>query len=237
MPSQIGNRGLMQRLGEVLGIEDVKQAPADMKVDELIPVIAVDPGMAGAGQIQLTGQAAIGGTSAWNWQMVGSDGGFTTPAALNAAGVSWRDNGKKEAVILGLRIEVQFPGGIPIPAEVGSVMRLYEYRQAAGNPISVVNLSTFDGAHMVDHLRWQYFFSYPMWLRSDWVGSDPENPVLPPSIMAANPIYVPAGSRWGLEMQYWNSALSALRAFPAGTILNVASFLSTCPAGMRPAGM
>lgn len=236
MSSGIGNRRLMKALGRVLGIEDVIQAPPRMRVDELVPVVAVDPGMAGGGQVQLQAQVSLDGLSSWGWQAVGFPDSLTTPTFPPAA--LFPNNGDVETVVLGLNLEVQYSAPPAAPPAAGTVMRLQELRQAEGNSVSMIECSTFDVAQFTDGIRWQFFWSYPMWMSNTFFGSDPDiAPINNAPIMAASPIYIPAGSKWGLRMQLWDADMAALAAWPAGTVLNAKAFLSTGARGMRPPGM
>lgn len=236
MSSGIGSSGrrLLMSLGRVLGIEDVKQAPQRLKTDELVPVISLDPGQAGGAQVQLTGTLPLNGLSVFGWQAIGN------PDTLSTAGITggnpfFRLNQDVESVILGLRVQVQFPPP-PAVAPLGGWLRITELRQAEGNPVSMVRLSTFAEALYQDGIRWDFFFSYPMWKATSMIGNDPARP-LSETVMAASPIYVPAGSRWGLEVQYWTNDLTALLGFPAGAQANFEAFIVTSPRGMRPPGM
>ena len=235
MSSQIGKKGLMQSLGRVLGIIDPRVAPNRLKTDELVPVISIDPGMAGGGHVQLVGQVSLAGLTGWTWQIIGSPDIGSTPGLPPQAFLP--ANGDLEAVILGIRAEVRFTGVVP-PAvgERGRMLRIGEFRQAAGNLVSAVRASVFNSAHTIDNTQWQYIWSYPMWQAQQYAGNDPPGPY-PWGQMAASPIYVPAGSKYGLECQYWLSDLSNLAAFPAGTLLTVEAFISTAPKGMRPPGI
>lgn len=236
--SKLGNLSVMRALGKALGIIDVRQAPSDLDTSAIKVVAGLDTGMIAEEQHQLGGQALIGGLSAWNWQAIGSDAGISTPVALNSPFATWRNNADRAAVILGLRIEIGFAGYAPIPAEVGKRMVLKEYRQANNSPVSVQSLSSFRPVFQVDPDRGLYVWSYPMWGEGVYSGSDPIGLISNTPIMAASPIYVPAGSRWGLSMQYWEPpGTNALAAWPAGTVVNVDIFLVSCPMGMRPPGM
>lgn len=234
MASGIGNRALMRALGKVLGIEDVKQAPQFLKTDELVPTIALDPGAAGVQQVQLTGQVSLAGLSAWNWQMIGS------PDTLSTAGLPpqafYPNNGDVETVILGIQVQLGYTV-VGRDAAVGVIQDLHHFRQAATSMVSVSRSSSFPSWAIIDPYNRVYEWSFPMWQRDIWVGNDPPNLAVPSALMAASPIYVPAGSKFGLEGFSWLADKSNLTGYPAGTVLNVQAFLVTSPKGMRPQGL
>jgi len=234
--SRIGNRRIMRALGAVLGIEDVKQAPTELDTSTLKAVASLDPGMMGMGQVQLVAQASVAGLTGASWLAIGPATFSPAPAALNTSLSTIRANGEIECVILGLRIEVGFTE--PIVA-VNNLIEIREFRQAAGNTTSVLRCSSFRGGLQTDQYQDRYIWSYPMWqharMRTQGEAAtlvDGGNP-----IMAASPIYVPPGSVWGLEVQYWQDDMANLIAFPAGTTVDVHGFVVTCPKGMRPPGM
>ncbi len=235
MSSGFGLTGLrlMRALGGVLGVNDPKQAPAQLKTDELIPVVAVDPGAAGSTAVQLIGSVSLAGLSVLGWQLVGTPDALSTPGLPPQA--FFPINAELEVAILGLRIEIQFPPPpAPAPATSGYFMRVEELRQVGA--VSMVEQSTFDPGMVTDGIRWQYFWSYPMWFQPMLVGNDPPYPGVGP-LMAASPIYVPAGTKYGLRVQNWTNDYTALQAWPAGTTANLYAVLSTAPKGMKPLGL
>lgn len=236
MSSGIGSSGrrLLMSLGRVLGIEDVKQAPQRLKTDELVPVVSLDPGQAGAGQAQLIASLPLVGLSIVGWQAIGFPDTLSSPGIVGG-NPFYRNNQDEEIVILGYRVQVQFPAP-PAPPPGTSWLRLTELRQTATSAVSMVRLSTFAAGLYVDGIQWDYYFSYPMWKATSIIGDDPPRPMTE-SVMGASPIYVPAGSRWGLELQWWNNDFTALQAFPAGTTMNCELFLMSSPKGMRPPGI
>jgi hypothetical protein len=234
--SGIGNRSALRALGTVLQVEDVKQAPQELDTSTVKVVAGLDPGMMGGGQVQLVAQGSVAGLTGASWLAIGPPTFSPAPASLNSSLSTIRQNAQIECVILGLRIEVGFVE--PIAAgDLSSLIEIREFRQAAENTASVVRLSSFRGGLVVDPLQDRYIWSYPMWMHARMDGSDAEPFVNVPPVMAASPIYVPAGSVWGLEVQFWEKGMSALRAFPVGTTIDVQGFVVTCPKGMRPPGM
>ena len=236
MSSQIGRSGrrLLMALGNVLGIEDVKQGPARLKVDELVPTIALDPGMAGAQHFQLIGSINGNGTGGLiTWPIIGgipSDGTTGIPPQAK-----FLNNADVETVIHGIRFGVRL--GAPNPGNVGRSLQINEMRQAPTDSVSLVRLSQLDGFQIIDEARVQYLWTYPMWISRPWVGNDPPRPYQEAVTMASSPIYVPAGSKYWLELLYWDAAFSVLADFPVGSVIDMQAFYSTCPKGMRPPGI
>jgi hypothetical protein len=234
MGSGIGNRAIMRALGKVLGIEDVRQAPQFLRTDELIPTIALDPGAAGVAQVQLIGQVSVAGLAGWTWQLIGSPDTLSTPGLPPQA--FFANNADVETVILGMRVQLAFTAA-GRDAAVGTIHDMRHFRQAATSTVSVVRDSSFPSWAIIDPIRRGYDWSFPMWQRDIWLGSDPPNLAVPSAIMAASPIYVPAGSKFGLESFSYLADMSNFSAYPAGTVLNVEAFLVTSPKGMRPQGI
>jgi hypothetical protein len=222
---------LMSRLGAVLGVNDVKSAPARLKTDELVPVISVDPGWADYRQVQLIGQTAVAGTAVWTWMGIGAD--ISSSSAGVPANSVYPSNAGEEIAILGMSVEVAY-SGVGLPA--GNILRLREMRRAASSAASVITASRFHHFGVVRQDT-QYFWSYPMWGYGEWVGNDPESLSVPPVLMAASPIWVPAGSWYGLEVHHLNATGDVLAAWPANTFINLNIMFATCPKGFRPPGL
>lgn len=233
MSSRQGRSGLamMRRLGAVLGIEDVKQAPARLKTDELVPTVGVDPGWADYGQVQLIGQTAVAGTGRWTWIGIGAD--ITNSSAGVPPTSIFPNNGGLEIAILGMSVEVAY-SGVGLPNK--NVLRIREMRKAAGAAASVITASRFHHFAIVEG-ETNYFWSYPMMGSGRSDGGDPQEMLYPPAYMAASPIWVPAGSWYGLEVDSLAPAGDVLSAWPANTFINLNIMFTTCPRGFRPPGL
>lgn len=231
MGSGIGNRSLMQALGRVLGIEDVTQAPQFLKTDELVPTVNLDPGMAGYEQIQLQGQVSIDGMSMFIWLPFG----VNSVGALTIGTAQYPDNAAKEIVILEASIKVAFTEA-GRDAHIGNLCRLMVKRQAGGSAVSLMDGSCWQQWFEVDAMRTEYWWSFPLWQYYRLTGNDPAV-VSQTSIQAASPIYIPAASKWGLELMYTDAGGLFLSNFPAGTLISVQAMAVACPKGMRPPGM
>lgn len=233
MSSGLGKTGLklMQSLGAALGVIDVKQGPSRLKTDELVPTMSMEPGWANYQQNQLIGQTAVAGTAVWTWMGFGSD--ISNSSAGVPANSIFPQTGELETAILGMSVEVAY-SGVGLPA--GNILRLREMRKAAGSTASVITASRFHHFGVVRQDT-QYFWSYPMWGYGEWVGNDPESLSVPPVLMAASPIWVPAGSWYGLEVSQLNATGDVLAAWPANTFINLNIMFATCPKGFRPPGL
>lgn len=230
MGSGIGNRKLMQRLGEVLGIEDVKQAPQFLRTDELVPTISLDPAMAGLGEFQLFATGAIDGINSFGWMPIGPDAPSFT--YLNFASTAYTTVANKEHVILGMRITVDYDAaGRNADAAAAMSLSLNASRQASSSTISLNPESYIGSWAIINNSNLNYVWSHPWWVGQPYLGLDP-SPAQPPfKALAMNPVYVPAGSRYRLEVTREGAG-----NWPANTTASVYAYGVTVPKGMRPPG-
>lgn len=229
---KIGARNLMQALAGILRIEGVSQrAPTHFDTSRLVPTMGLEPGWADYEQVQLIGQTAVAGTARWTWMGIGAD--ISSSSVGIPANSIYPSNGQKEIAILGMSVEVAY-SGVGLPA--GNILRIREMRKAGSSYASVITASRLHHFGVVRQDT-QYFWSYPMWGYAEWVGNDPESLSVPPSFMAASPIWVPAGSSYGLEVDHLSPTGDVLSAWPANTFINMHIMFVTCPKGMRPPGL
>lgn len=237
MSSGIGNRRIMQALGRVLGIEDVKQAPARFKVDELVPTIALEPGWANYQQTQLfTGNVPIAGLNFVDWCFLGP-GCFTFCSAGIPAFSVDDQTAQRECVILGLNIELVYDAaGRNADAAAAAAAGLQVLRQADSNPVSLVNESSLKSWAVINNYELSYMWSHPWWLRPAYLGLDPSPGPWACGPMAMVPVLVPAGSRYLLRVnREINGSTSGV--WPANTQIRFTAQVVSCPKGMRPPGI
>lgn len=226
MSSGIGNRRIMRALGKVLGIEDVKQAPARLKTDELVPVVGLDPGMAGYQTWQTFGAGlSLAGISSAAWPIVGNVSGAAIFDPFRQL-----ENGDKEFAVLGLRVVITFTDAGAVADEGQTPFVSYWRQQTAAGaqaPESYIEMG------MIEPVGGPSYFihSIPMQLRKHRYEVGDPGPATVPTLNI-RPLWVPAGSFFGLTV-----AKTSGSNFPAGTTVDVAAWGVHCPQGMRPPGI
>lgn len=226
MSSGIGNLRLMRALGKVLGVNDVKQAPARLKTDELIPVVGLDPGMAGYEPWQTFGIGrSLAGISQAGWVIVGNAPGSVIFTADKQA-----DNGESEFAIMGLRVVITYPDAAAILDE-GQTPVVSYFRQATPQAQAVEESYLELGVIELVGGPAYYIHSIPMYLKKQaYQLGDPGPSQLP--VLNIRPIWVPAGSVFGLGIAKTSGAV-----FPAGVTADVQAWGVKCPRGFRPPGI
>lgn len=230
MPSGIGNRGLLQRLGKVLGIEDVKQAPQFLRTDELVPTIGLDPGM--AGYVPWASQAIglnLAGLAGVTWVIVGNQtgSGFMDPYRQV-------NNGDQEYAVLGLRLQFTLTAAAAL-ADVGRTYNASYWRQLVPGGGGTQYSESFVSMGAVEDVGGTHYYlhTFPMYLRRhvvDNVEGDPN--ISAPVAMAIRPLWVPANTVFGLTITKDDGS-----AWPVGVTLDVHAWGVRTPKGMRPPGI
>lgn len=219
MNSGIGNRRLMQALGRLLSIEDVKQAPARLKTDELIPVVNVEPAWSSYETWSYTATVQMTGESYWSWDVAGRGFGVVPPSLSTNARQDTQD---KETVIMGMAVDLAYDAaGLAADAGVVLSMVAYRYDGSFGILSQAIDPAwvTVGTAAVGDHYYWSH----------EW-GVTQKG--APEQMISRGPIWVPEGCSYGLT-----SARLAGGSFPANTTLTVTAFGVQVPKGCRPPGI
>lgn len=229
---KIGRRTLMQALASVLQIEGVSQrAPVALDTSRLVPTIGIDPGMAGYETWQAVNASAIPlvGNSQLNWVIVGNMSG-----SLLTNDYRQIDNGDKEYAILGLRVTITYTAAGAL-VDVGKTNFVSYWRQVvlgAGGiqaPESYVSMGVVEDVGGVHY----YIHSFPMYIKRQVTANIEGDPNPSDAVaMAIRPIWVPAGSAFGLYIAKDDGSV-----WPADTTVDIAAWGVKCPKGMRPPGI
>jgi len=228
MNDKIGNRSLMQSLASVLGLEGVRRGPSTLKQDDLIPVIALDPAMAGYSTWSCRNDSLEidePGSGTFAWRVVGDQAqGFalaipTEDTHQNTAG--------EENVILGMYLEIAYDAAGAL-ADNGKEIEIYFRRHSDFVSSNVMRESNWLPAFTVVTSRLRYVWSFPQWSAKQAITSAP---TYQQAGASANPIWVPAGTGIDLVVDRMDGS-----DFPANTVALLASFGVSCPKGFRPPG-
>lgn len=230
MSGGIGNRRIMRALGAIMGIEDVKQAPARMKTDELIPVVGLDPGMAGYEAWQTVSPPLdLEALASVNWPIVGNDSGAAIFEPYRQL-----QNGDKEYAILGLRVTITYDGpGAFVDRGKTNCCAYYRKTVMGGGgiqaPESYVSMGKVEGRGGPEY----FIHAFPMYIKQHCTFVESEQPTIwtVPNLNI-RPLWVPAGMSIGLWVAKEDGS-----AWPENTTVEVSAWGVRCPKGMRPPGI
>jgi len=184
---QIGHRGWLKALADVLQMEGVNRMPAQLNRDQVQVVVNMDAGWAGYEIWETETVAAIDigtGIALVTWPIIGNVSGSAIMDPYRQI-----DNAGFEFVIMGLRISIVYTAGGAVTDD-GDVISIDFVRQRipTANVIyeSRVRCGTIENGGIPD-----YGFNFPLNVDQPYMTA---TATPRPAALASRPIWVPAGS-------------------------------------------
>ncbi len=237
--SEIGRKSILRGLGDILGVVDVKSAPAELDTSTVKVVAPLNPGWAAA--VPWTRYAsgiAIGGLGSGTiaWPVVGDQPqGFSLAIPDSARK---RNTAGEENIVLGMSIQFAWANADPFPdqdSEVEIYARMRESFAADPRVVSPFSIPAFT----LTGSRLRYAWAYPSWgAKAILAPVSGLGEVYGFTGIGGPSLLVPAGA--GLDIVIDHMGLGGTPGgvvFAAGTTMDISSWGISCPKGYAPPGL